>query len=182
MGNVEQLRSLITDTLGNLVDSSRVECQAVLVYVQPQDIRELLELLRDSEHTRFDVMSVMTATDYSPRQPRFELMYELYSTVNHHRVRVKVCLEHTGGEYDLPEIDTVSDIYLTANWHERECYDLMGINFKGHPDLRRIVLPDGWDGHPLRKEYPYDGKRAWQPATSVESAVRSDVNPGLEQG
>ena len=56
------------------------------------------------------------------------------------------------------------------------------INFIGHPDLRRILLPDGWDGYPLRKEYPYDGKRAWQPGTSVEDAVRSDGNLGLEQG
>ena len=136
--------------------------------------------MRDADETKFDAMSYMAAVDYSPRQPRFELVYELYSTSLHHRLRVKCELEDTGSDETLPAIDTVSDIYLTANWHERECCDLMGINFNNHPDQRRILLPEGWDGHPLRRDYPFDGKPVWKIGASVDDGVRSDVNLGLD--
>ena len=181
MNNNQALEDHYTAALGGAVESTRIENGTVLVYVAAGDLHNALTTLRDDSGTAYDNLSMMTAADYSPRQPRFELAYELYSTRHKHRVRVKVKLEHHGGEYELPEIDSVADIYLTANWHERECYDLFGINFRGHPDLRRIVLPEGWDGYPLRKEYPYDGKRAWKLGTSVDSGARSDVHLGLEQ-
>jgi NADH-quinone oxidoreductase subunit C len=113
----------------------------------------------------------MTAVDYHPREPRFEVVYELYSTDLKHGLRVKAPVAQHRNENQLPEVDSVADLFLTAEWHERECYDLMGIWFKGHPDLRRILLPDAWDGYPLRKEYPFDGKKAWAMGCTVKEEM-----------
>jgi NADH-quinone oxidoreductase subunit C len=85
-------------------------------------------------------------------EPRFEVNYHLFSTINHRRVRLKVILS----EDDI-HVPTVSDIWRTANWHERETFDLFGVIFDGHPDLRRILLPDDWQGHALRKDFPLRG-------------------------
>jgi NADH-quinone oxidoreductase subunit C len=179
MATLEGQMQTVSATLGNLSQRVWIENGAVLAYVEAASIRTALELLRDNDGTQFDLLSFMTAVDYTPRQPRFELVYELYSTVRHGRVRVKCLLEDTGDSELLPEIDTVSDIYFAANWHERECYDLMGIRFKGHPDLRRIVLPARWDGHPLRKEYPFDGQRSWKVGTTVVDGARMEREVGL---
>jgi NADH-quinone oxidoreductase subunit C len=98
----------------------------------------------------------LTAVDYSKYPgdpgPRFEVVYNLISTIHRHRIRIKVRVPE-----DAPRVDSVAAIWQTANWHEREAYDLMGITFAGHPDLRRILLPEDWEGHPLRKEYPLKG-------------------------
>lgn len=197
----------VATALGSLQTGSRIENGALIVEVAPADNRAALEILRDTEGLQLNVMSHMTAVDLLPLgpgpmasqavdagtdvyaklmqeriaagEPRFAVVYELFSTVEKLRVRVKCFLADTGDDAVLPEIDTVSDIYLTANWHERECYDLFGINFRGHPDPRRILLPDRWDGHPLRKEYPFDGKRAWKLGTTLEDAVEADSHLGL---
>jgi len=179
MTDLHDHMALVKSTLGNLAGELLIENGAVLAYVEPASIRDALERLQEGSDTLMDVMSFMTAVDYQPREPRFEVVYELFSTATHQRVRVKCRLEDTGREDVLPEIDTDSDIFLTANWHERECFDLMGIHFRGHPDLRRILLPEQWDGHPLRKEYPYDGKRAWKPGTTVVTSARMEGDLGL---
>lgn len=171
--------ALVRSALGNLAGEVWIENGAVLAYVEPASIRDALERLQEGSDTLMDVMSFMTAVDYHPREPRFEVVYGLYSTETHQRVRVKCKLEDTGDEAVLPVIDTVSDIFLAANWHERECFDLVGIHFRGHPDLRRILLPEEWDGHPLRKEYPFDGKRAWKPGTTVVTSARMEGDLGL---
>ncbi|MEO6392349.1 MAG: NADH-quinone oxidoreductase subunit C [Pyrinomonadaceae bacterium] len=85
-------------------------------------------------------------------EPRFEVNYHLFSTIHKHRVRLKVLLSDSD-----PQVETVTGVWRTANWHERETYDLMGIIFDGHPDLRRILMPDDETGHPLRKDYPLRG-------------------------
>lgn len=174
--NLDVFRSV----LGDLVLSSNVENEGILVLVDPANIRAALTELLDSEQTKFDALPYIAAVDYSPRQPRFELVYELYSISLRHRLRLKTQLEDTASEDDLPGIDSVHDIYLTANWHEREIHDLFGIHFNNHPDLRRILLPEGWDGYPLRKEYPFAGKPVWKLGASVDDGVRSDVNLGLD--
>lgn len=179
MAELDELRQTMKDTLGSLAEEVWEENGAVLAYVPAGKIRDTLVALRDSISTRMDVMSFMTAVDYTPREPRFDIVYELYSTMLMHRVRVKCKLADSGSEDQLPAIDSVSDIYLTANWHERECYDLMGIDFTGHPDLRRIMLPDRWDGHPLRKEYPFDGKREWGLGKTVIDGAVMDGDLGL---
>jgi NADH-quinone oxidoreductase subunit C len=105
-----------------------------------------LEELRRDERLSLDFLSSVTATDFPGRTPRFWLAYELYSMTHKHRLRVKVGLAE-----DDPRAPSVCDLFPTADFQEREAYDLFGISFDGHPDLRRILMPDGWDGHPLRK-------------------------------
>jgi NADH-quinone oxidoreductase subunit C len=179
MAMLEELRDAVAAVLGARAEEVVVHNEAVIATVALKDAHWVLTVLRDDERTQMDSLAYMTAVDYTPRAPRFDVVYDLYSTVIKQRVRVKYRLADTGDENVLPEAPTMTDIYLAANWHERECYDLMGIRFIGHPDLRRILLADRWDGHPLRKEYPYDGKPVWKLGCTVDDAARSDVNLGL---
>jgi NADH-quinone oxidoreductase subunit C len=105
-----------------------------------------LDALRDDPQIRLDFLSSLTATDRPGREPRFWVAYELYSLEHRHRLRVKVGLAE-----DDATVPSVTSVFPTADWLERETYDFYGIVFDGHPDLRRILLPDGWEGWPLRK-------------------------------
>ena len=116
------------------------------VQVEPGRLLEALQVFRDEEELRLDSLSSVTATDWPDREPRFRVVYELASSERHHRLRVKVALP----EDDL-HVPSVTGLFPTANWHERETYDFYGVVFDGHPNLRRILLPDGWEGWPLRK-------------------------------
>jgi len=101
----------------------------------------------------FDLLVDICAADRGPEEdPRFEVNYHLFSTTHFNRLRLKVLLSE-----DEPNVGTVSTVWKTANWHERETYDLFGVIFDGHPDLRRILLPSDFDGHALRKDYPLRG-------------------------
>lgn len=103
---------------------------------------------------KFVRLSSVTAVDRYPAEPRFEVVYHLHSVERNERLRLKCRL--SGGE---PAIESVTSVWRGANWYEREVFDLFGIRFNGHPDLRRIMLPDEWEGHPLRKDYPVTGSR-----------------------
>ena len=119
-------------------------------------IVEIFSWLRDCPETDLNMLVDVTAVDWKPKTPRFEVVYHLYSIAHGHALRLKVPVEE-----DDAWVPTVSTVWRTANWHERETYDLFGIKFEGHPDLRRILMPDDWDGHPLRKDYPLEG-REWK--------------------
>jgi NADH-quinone oxidoreductase subunit C len=112
---------------------------------------DVLRHLRDAVEASFDVCSDVTATDWPPRAQRFDLIYCLYSTRHRHRVRVKA----TVGETE--PVSSVTGIWPSANWLEREVYDMFGVNFVGHPDRRRILMPEDWQGFPERKDYPLEG-------------------------
>jgi NADH-quinone oxidoreductase subunit C len=103
---------------------------------------------------QYERLSAVTAVDRHPADPRFEIVYHFHSLARNARLRLK---SRIGGAH--PEIDTVSVVYLSANWYEREIFDLFGVTFRNHPDLRRIMLPEDWEGHPLRKDYPKTGPR-----------------------
>ena len=103
---------------------------------------------------KFVRLSSVTAVDRYPLEPRFEVVYHLHSVEQKQRVRLKCRLES-----DEPAIESVTSVWRGANWYEREVFDLFGINFLNHPDLRRIMLPDDWEVHPLRKDYPVTGTR-----------------------
>jgi NADH-quinone oxidoreductase subunit C len=103
---------------------------------------------------KFARLSTVTAVDRYPEEPRFEVVYHLHSPERNQRLRLKCRL---AGEN--PEIDSVTAVWRGANWYERETFDLFGIRFRNHPDLRRIMLPEDWEGHPLRKDYPVTGDR-----------------------
>ncbi len=101
----------------------------------------------------FNMLADLCGADRGPEEdPRFEVNYHLFSTTHHQRLRLKVLLSD-----DDPKVESVTSVWRTAEWHERETYDLVGIIFEGHPDLRRILLPSDFDGHALRKDYPLRG-------------------------
>jgi NADH-quinone oxidoreductase subunit C len=119
--------------------------------VSPARLLEVAAHLRDADGARFDFCSDVTATDWPPRAERFDVIYALYSTRLRHRLRLKVRVAEGGA------VPSVASIWPAANWLEREVFDLFGIRFDGHPDLRRILMPDEWQGHPQRKDYPLEG-------------------------
>jgi len=131
--------------------------QAVLV-VPPACVPDLLRELRDDAATRFDRLVDLTAVDYLGRTPRFEVVYQLHSLTHGHRLRVKV-----GLPADDPTLPTASGVWKAALWAEREVYDLFGIHFEGHPDLRRILMYPEFEGHPLRKDYPLNRRHPLVP-------------------
>lgn len=121
------------------------------ILVDKQGWLELARSLKDHPKLAFDQMIDLTAVDYlkEQRKPRFQMVYHFLSLTHNYRLRVKIDLEE-----DDVEVDSICSLWLAANWYERECYDMLGMQFKGHPDLRRILLYEGFVGHPLRKDYP----------------------------
>jgi len=119
------------------------------IYASRDELPAVCRALRDREDLRFDLLSELTAADYHPREPRYELVYILVSIEHKLRLRVKVRLQGEDAH-----VATVCGIWPAANWLEREVWDLYGIVFDGHPDPRRLLMPDDWEGFPLRKDYP----------------------------
>ncbi len=116
---------------------------------------KIIDALRKVKHELgFERLSTVTGVDRFPAEPRFEVVYHLQSVKNNERVRLKVRLSGTN-----PEVESATSVYRGANWYERETFDLFGIHFTGHPNLTRIMLPQDWEGHPLRKDYPVTGTR-----------------------
>ena len=124
------------------------------VVVPAKHILRAAEYLATEPSLRFSFLSDLTAVDRFPIEPRFELNYHLLSLDRTERLRLRVKLP--GAE---PIVASVTPVWPTANWHERESFDLFGIRFQGHPDLTRILMPDEWEGYPLRKDYPVEGFR-----------------------
>jgi NADH-quinone oxidoreductase subunit C len=121
----------------------------------PSRFRQTAEFLQGEPGLQFDFLSDISVVDRFPMEPRFELNYHLVSIPNRHTLHLRVSVS-SGRD---PEIETVTPIWPTADWHEREIFDLFGVRFLGHPDLRRILMPEDWEGHPLRKDYPVEGFR-----------------------
>lgn len=151
--------------------------------VRPEQWKDVCRFLRDDPSTAFDMLVDLCAVDYPDREPRFEVVLHLYSVDKKHRVRLKSRVGDAEG--DDAKIDTVADIWMGANWFERETYDLMGISFKGHPDLRRILMYPEFEGHPLRKDYPANKTQPLVPyRTEDEAGVPLGEQPpfGLDEG
>jgi NADH-quinone oxidoreductase subunit C len=128
--------------------ASSIDLQTT-VYVASEEVEPVARALRDVPELGFALLAELTAVDYWPKEPRYELVYLLVSIANRHRLRMKVRLPN-----DAARIATVTGIWPGANWLEREVWDLFGIAFDGHPDPRRLLMPEDWEGHPLRKDYP----------------------------
>lgn len=122
------------------------------LHIRPQSLRRTCEFLRDAPGLRFQFLSDVTAVDLHPDEPRFEVVYHLLSLESAERLRLKVRLSSDG-----PKVDSLVPVWPSANAFEREVFDLFGIVFEGHPYLRRILMPEDWEGHPLRKDYPTEG-------------------------
>lgn len=131
----------------------------VSVSLKKDRIVEICRYLHDDPELLFDYLIDVCGADYLGRKnTRFEVVYHLYSMKHRQMIRLKA--EVAGNE---PSINSVMPVWVGANWHERECYDMYGIVFKGHTDLRRILLPEDWEGYPLRKDYPLKGPaKEWQ--------------------
>jgi NADH-quinone oxidoreductase subunit C len=124
------------------------------IYVDRSCIREACALLRDEPSCAFNFLSDVTCVDWFPAEPRFEVVYHLLSISKKERVRLKVRLDGAS-----PVVDSVTPVWPGANYSEREVFDLFGIRFAGHPYLVRLLMPEDWEGHPLRKDYPVEGYR-----------------------
>ena len=123
------------------------------VIVPREHLVAVCQSLKTTSGYEFNFLADVCGFDRGPEEePRFEVNYHLFSTTKHHRLRLKVLLHEEDAR-----VPTVTPVWRTANWHERETYDLFGVIFEGHPDLRRILLPDDWQGHALRKDFPLRG-------------------------
>jgi len=136
------------------VQGVKFDREEMTIYVERGGIREACALLRDDPACPFNFLSDLTCVDWYPSEPRFEVIYHLLSIPKKERVRLKVRLDSGS-----PVVESLTSVWPGANFFEREVFDLFGIRFSGHPHLRRILMPEDWEGHPLRKDYPVEGYR-----------------------
>ena len=142
--------------------------------IDPAHLREVARFCRDE--ISLDYLIDITSVDNSGEEPRFEIVYELYSMTLAIHLRLKLRVSE-----EVAAVGTVSDIWPTANWHEREIYDMMGIKFNGHPDLRRILMWDGYPYFPLRKEFPLEGLPSDMPDVAFTEAAPMEGGPFVTQ-
>ncbi len=121
--------------------------------ILPEGVADVGRLLHEHEQTYFDYLSCLTGLDNGVEAGTLEVLYHLYSIPYDESLALRVVVSRNANDAPLPEVPSVSSIWRSADWHEREAYDLLGIYFTGHPDLRRILMPHDWPGHPLRKDY-----------------------------
>ena len=136
------------------VEGAKFDRDEMSIYVERSSIRDACVLLRDDTDCPFNYLADITCVDWFPSEPRFEVVYHLLSISKKERVRLKVRIEGSS-----PALDSVTQIWPAANYFEREVFDLFGVRFAGHPYLRRLLMPEDWEGHPLRKDYPVEGYR-----------------------
>ncbi len=152
--NKESLKDLVEHLklkLENTILSHEFAGDELVIYIAPKDIHKVMVFLHEDSSCCFEQMMDVTAVDYMERSPRFDVVYNLLSLTHNHRIRVKASLNEDEA------IASVTDIWKCANWWEREVWDMFGLMFDGHPDLRRILTDYGFEGHPLRKDFPLTG-------------------------
>lgn len=147
MPEFEEIVSVIKSTAKNDIAVDETSTPGA-VKLSAEDIVPVCTTLQQNPSCYFDMLSCITGVDNGPTAATMEVIYNLYSIPYNHHLMLKVFIPR-----DHPEIESVTHLWGTANWHEREAYDLFGIQFKNHPDLRRILLPADWEGHPLKKDY-----------------------------
>ncbi len=152
--NFGDIKTLLINKFGAdvIVDEQTAGLQPALVIDPDQMVNVCMEL-RDNEQTYFDFLACLTGVDFGVEENKFAVVYHLASIPFKSQLTLKVVKVHDRSSDILPSFKSVSAVWKTAEWHEREAYDLTGISFEGNPDLRRILLPDDWDGYPLRKDY-----------------------------
>jgi NADH-quinone oxidoreductase subunit C len=134
--------------------AAKLDRGEMTVFLEREHLRQACALLRDEPVCAFNFLADVTCVDWHPAEPRFEVVYHLLSIPNKERLRLKVRL-NSGS----PAIESVTSVWPGANYFEREVFDLFGIRFNGHPYLRRMLMPEDWEGYPLRKDYPVEGYR-----------------------
>jgi len=150
---------------------NRVEFRGETTFtIEPESLREVAKVCRDE--LSFDYLLDISSVDNFGGEPRFEMVYELYSMMLAVHLRLKLAVSEEAGA-----VDTVSDLWPTADWHEREVFDMMGIRFNNHPDLRRILMWDGYPFYPLRKDFPLEGKPSAMPDVAFTQAAPMEGGP-----
>ena len=166
----EEAVALLNKSFGEKVQG-KSEFRGETTYtIAATDLCEIARFCHDE--VSFDYLLDITSIDNFGEEPRFEIIYELYSLPHALHLRLKLRISE-----DVGEVDTVSDIWPTANWHEREIYDMMGIKFKGHPDLRRILMWDGYPYFPLRKDFPLEGLPSEMPDVAFTKVTSMEGGP-----
>jgi NADH-quinone oxidoreductase subunit C len=147
----EEIVEKIKTDQGKSINSSEVNLGDSVIFVGAERIHDIAEYLKNDPDLDFDYLSNITGTDYlnEEREPRFEVVYELHSIEKNHSIRIRVGLDE-----EDPTIPTVSDLWKGALYPERELFDMFGFNIKGHSNLSRLIMPEEWEGNPLRKDYP----------------------------
>jgi NADH-quinone oxidoreductase subunit C len=143
---------MVPEALADLAVASSDAFGELTIEVAPANIVETMRRLKGQ--LQYERVSTVTGVDHFPVEPRFEVVYHLQSVARKERIRIKALLSGAN-----PEIETICSVYRGADWYERETFDLFGIRFLGHPNLARIMMPDDWEGSPLRKDYPVTGMR-----------------------
>jgi len=147
--SVPALTRLLQESFPNAVLGHHQQHGDETVVIARAGMLEVFGFLKNDSRCRFNLMIDATAVDHLPRQPRFEVVYHLKSIPLKHRIRLKVPIEDGAAE-----VDSIAGLWVAADWYERECFDMYGIRFKGHPNLKRLLMYEGFEGHPLRKDYP----------------------------
>jgi NADH-quinone oxidoreductase subunit C len=152
--NLEEIKSILIQKFGESVIAGEetTGLQPALL-IDPDRIADVCLELRDNPKTYFDFLSCLSGVDYGVEANRFGVVYHLASIPYQTQLTLKVSKENNRNLDNLPSFPTISSVYRSADWHEREAFDMEGIFFEGHPDLRRILMPDDWEGYPLRKDY-----------------------------
>ncbi|MBV8391454.1 MAG: NADH-quinone oxidoreductase subunit C [Mucilaginibacter sp.] len=152
--NLEEIKAILILKFGEgvIVGEETTGLQPALL-INPDHIADVCLELRDNPKTYFDFLSCLSGVDYGIEAKRFGVVYHLASIPYQTQLTLKVSKENNRDLDDLPSFPTISSVYHSADWHEREAFDMEGIFFEGHPDLRRILMPDDWEGYPLRKDY-----------------------------
>ena len=152
--SLEEIKQLLLGKFGAevIIKEETSGLQSALI-IHPDKIADVCFELRDNEQTYFDFLECLSGVDYGIEENMFGIVYNLASIPYKTQLTLKVVKYHDRSREDLPSFPSVSTVWRTAEWHEREAFDLFGISFKDHPDLRRILLPDDWEGYPLRKDY-----------------------------
>jgi NADH-quinone oxidoreductase subunit C len=147
---IEKFKNIISENLGeNIILNKDHQC----LTIPTERIAEVCMLMHTHEECYFDMLSCLTGLDNGVENGTMEVIYNLYSIPFEQALMLKVIIARNKIDEPLPQVPSVSHIWKTADWHEREAFDLVGISFTNHPDLRRILLPEDWRGHPLRKDY-----------------------------
>jgi NADH-quinone oxidoreductase subunit C len=150
----DDIKLLLTEKFGaDVIVGEETGGMQPALLIEPDRIAEVCLELRNNPATYFDFLSCLTGVDHGVESGTFGVVYHLASIPYQTQLTLKISRENDRSEDNLPSFPSITSVYRTADWHEREAYDMTGIFFEGHPDLRRILLPDDWEGFPLRKDY-----------------------------
>ena len=173
MKKIEDLEKIINSELTTKINSSKIKHEHLYININENDLKEVIFFLKTNSEINFKQLIEITAVDYPEKERRFKLVYLLLSHENNKRILIDCFIK----ENDI--VSSITDIFPSANWMEREIFDMYGIEFKDHPDLRRILTDYGFEGHPLRKDFPLTGHHEVRFDETVKKVVQEPVK--LEQ-